>query len=161
MSSGRRSCGQNTHSLLCASVRCSTQLFDCWTHNAYKGFYTSHTNKTPIYEYPAEVRGTAQLIPRSKFLSNGVAILNFRFGHFHLDTGDLGKILGPFAAAFFPEEGNGLIYEDIMFDMCNQRGHRTKIRGIARQLGARCVPRAGTVVGSHLTGIASAQLSRP
>lgn len=93
----------------------------------------------PVYGTPAKVRGSARLIPRSKFLSNGVAILNFRLDHFHLDTGDLGKILEPFAAAFFPEDGNGLlIFEEIVYDLSqSQRAHNRKIRGIAEQLKSR------------------------
>jgi hypothetical protein len=57
----------------------------------------------PLYPSLAKLRGSAQLIPRSKFLSDGIAILNLRLDVFHFDTGDLGKILEPFANAFFPE----------------------------------------------------------
>jgi hypothetical protein len=121
----------------------------------YKGFYVvrgphpildqsqTHTlppgsNLVPLYESPAKIRGITQLIPRSKFLGNGVAILNFRLDGFHLDTGNLGKILEPFATAFFPEENNNLlIFEDIVYDLTrNQHKHEEKIYSIIRKLRA-------------------------
>ncbi|KAF8264024.1 hypothetical protein EI94DRAFT_1739344 [Lactarius quietus] len=92
----------------------------------------------PLYDAPAEVRGSAQLIPRSKFLGGGVAILNFRLDAFHLDTGDLGNILKPFANAFFSEDGDILpIYQEILFDMSkNQHEHQQRIRSAVRELTA-------------------------
>jgi hypothetical protein len=112
--------------------------------NPYKGFYG--TDKTPVYKSPAKVRGSTQLIPRSKFLSNDVAILNFHLEDFHLDTGNLGKILEPFASAFFPKEGNGLIYNDIVFDLTQSRcRHTNQIHDVIRKItAARFVPQAGT-----------------
>ena len=108
----------------------------------YKGFYVvpGPRNQTlkPLYESPAKIRGGAQLIPRSKFLSNGIAILNFRLDSFHLDTGDLGKILGPFATAFFPEQDNiSLILEDIVYDLAQrQHEHDQKIHSVVEKLRA-------------------------
>jgi hypothetical protein len=50
------------------------------THS-FKGFYSRHgctpeetQTRLPVYGCPAKVRGSAQLLPRSKFLSAGVAI---------------------------------------------------------------------------------------
>ncbi|KAF8274700.1 hypothetical protein EI94DRAFT_1695829 [Lactarius quietus] len=75
----------------------------------------------------AEVCGSAQLLPWSRFLSAGIAILNVGLGDFHFDTGDLGKILEPFAAAFVPKAGNRLlIFEDI--------AHKQKIHKLVEQL---------------------------
>ena len=48
---------------------------------------------SPAYGSPATIRGSAQLMPRSKFSSNGIAVLNFRLCSFHKDMGDLGKTL--------------------------------------------------------------------
>src|SRR6267142_1369986 len=53
------------------------------------------------YESPATVRGSAQLIPCSKFFGEGVAILNFHLQSLDVDAGDLGGLLKVFAAAFF------------------------------------------------------------
>jgi hypothetical protein len=90
----------------------------------------------PLYESPATIRGHTQLVPRSRFLSNGIAILNFRLDSFRFDTGDLGKILGPFATAFFPEEENvSLILEDIVYDLArSRRKHKQKIHSVVEKL---------------------------
>jgi hypothetical protein len=112
------------------------------------------TSGKPIYESPAHVRGSARLLPRSKFQSSGVAILNFRLNSFHLDTGDLGKILEPFAFAFFPKESNGiLIFESIEYDLPrSQRKHDRRMQKVVEKLrAARWVPQVGTLVSSHLT----------
>lgn len=95
-------------------------------------------NLEPLYGSPAKIRGSTQLIPRSKFLGSGVAILNFRLDGFHLDTGDLGKILEIFATAFFSEENsNLLIFEDIVFDLTRtQQKHDEKIRSVIGKLEA-------------------------
>ena len=72
----------------------------------------------PLYESPATIRGHTQLVPQSRFLSNGIAILNFHLNSFRFDAGDLCKILGPFATTFFHEEENvSLILEDIVYDL--------------------------------------------
>jgi hypothetical protein len=144
VSSGRRSEGKRTQSLLCASDT-ATCDHNPRTHN-FKGFYLRHgctpektQTRLPVYGCPAKVRGSAQLLPRSKFLSAGVAILNVRLGNFHFDTGDLGKILEPFAAAFFPNEGNtSLIFEDIVYDLTqSQQAHKRKTRKLAEQMKSR------------------------
>ncbi|KAH9048596.1 hypothetical protein EDB83DRAFT_2522864 [Lactarius deliciosus] len=100
----------------------------------YFGFYVSQDDQTtgrdhePIYQYPAKVRGSAQVIPRSKYQNDGVAILNFRLQSFNRDTGDLGKILEPFATAFFPNEGDhSLLFENINFDLTRGRREHGKI----------------------------------
>ncbi|KAF8266767.1 hypothetical protein EI94DRAFT_1701500 [Lactarius quietus] len=72
----------------------------------------------PAYAFPAKICGSAQLIPRSKFSSNGIVVLNFHLAGFHEDMGDLGKILEPFACAFIPKENMDLlIFEHITFDL--------------------------------------------
>ena len=98
-----------------------------------KAFYvTQLEGLAPLYDTPAIIRGSAQLIPRSKFLGDGVAILNFRLNGFHLDTGDLGKILQPFAAGFFPKgDKHLLLFQDIVFDI-TQSQHRQKIQRVIR-----------------------------
>ena len=123
-----------------------------------KAFYVTLGHE-PLYETPAIICGNAQIIPRSKFLGNGIAILNFCLDGFHLDTGDLGKILQPFAAAFFPKEGNNLlVFENIVFDLA-QSGHEQKIQGVIEQLtAARYVSQAGIVVDTLLTVLVSAPL---
>ena len=95
------------------------------------------SNLEPLYESPAKIHGITQLIPRSRFLGNGVAILNFCLDSFHLDTGDLGKILEPFATAFFTKENTSLIFEDIIYDLPrNQHKHEEKIYSVVRKLRA-------------------------
>src|ERR1700761_7676142 len=134
MPSGQRPWRKKAKSLLRA-FDTSIHLTTILNSRPYKGFYvvpTPHptpdksqthmvppgSNLEPLYESPAKIRGSTQLIPRSKFLGSGVAILNFRLDGFHLDTGDLGKILETFATAFFPEENsNLLIFEDIVYDL--------------------------------------------
>jgi hypothetical protein len=112
------------------------------------------TSGTPVFEYPAHIRGSSRLLPRSKFQSSGVAILNFCLSSFHRDTGDLGKTLEPFASAFFPKERNDLlIFESIEFDLYqSQHKHDRRIQKVSLKLrAARCVPQAGTLVSSHFT----------
>ena len=76
----------------------------------------------PLYGTPAKIRGSAQITPRAKFLSDSIAILNFRLDAFHLDTGDLGKILEPFANAFFPGDGDSSpIYQEIVYTRTCQK----------------------------------------
>ena len=100
-----------------------------------KAFYVTPGDK-PLYDTPAQICGSAQLIPRAKFLGNGAAILNFHLGDFHQDTADLGKILQPFAAAFFPKaDQHLLLFQDIVFDLA-QSGHEQKIQGVIEQLRA-------------------------
>jgi hypothetical protein len=113
-------------------------LVNTQTHMASPGSKHEYDTQTlePLYESPAEIRGSTQLIPRSKFQDNGTAILNFRLDSFHLDTGDLGKILQPFAAAFFPEDGNNsLIFEEIVFDL-TQSQHEQKTHSVVERLRA-------------------------
>lgn len=51
-----------------------------------------------------------------------MVIVNFRLDAFHFDTGDLGKILEPFASAFFPGRDDGsLIYEEVVFNLSERR----------------------------------------
>lgn len=90
----------------------------------------------PAYKSPATIRGSAQLMPRSKFSSNGIAVLNFRLRSFHKDTGDLGKTLEPVARAFFPKESKDLlIFEHIVYDLeQNELKHKRKIDKIVKQL---------------------------
>jgi hypothetical protein len=90
----------------------------------------------PVYESPAMIRGSAQLIPRSKFSSNGIAILNFRLRSFQEDTGDLGKTLEPFARAFFPKENKDLlIFEHIVYDLeKSKHEHKRKVDRIVGKL---------------------------
>ena len=132
-------------------------------HTVPSGSHPEYDTQTlePLYESPAEIRGSAQLIPRSKFLGNGIAILNFRLDAFHLDTGDLGSILEPFTSAFFPEDGNNLlIFENIVYDLTqSQTKHEQRIRGVIGQLrAARWVSYASTLVNSRLTNVASSTL---
>ena len=94
----------------------------------------------PLYGTPAKIRGSAQITPRAKFLSDSIAILNFRLDAFHLDTGDLGKILEPFANAFFPGDGDSSpIYQEIVYNLSeNPHGHMKRIQStISRLRGAR------------------------
>lgn len=112
---------------------------------------------------PAKVYGSAQLIPRSKFLSNGIGILNFRLDAFHLDTGDLGKILEPVAKAFFPAgNDNLLIYQDIIYDLSERRQEHSEIMdNIVRRLrAARWVFEARISASGDLTGFISGPLSK-
>jgi hypothetical protein len=143
-----------------------THLDTTPTHMAPPGPKPEYDDLTlkPLYGSPATIRGHTQLVPRSRFLSNGIAILNFRLDSFRLDTSDLGKILGPFATGFFPEEENiSLIFEDIVYDLArSQRKHKQKIHSVVEKLrAARSVPRAGTPVDSHLSDVVLAPLSRP
>lgn len=120
-------------------------------HNPSKGFYVfrvpdctpdktqmlsqTWTSAKPAYDSPAQVRGSAQLIPRSKFLSTGVTILNFRLESFQLDTGDLGKTLEPIASAFFPQKSSLLISESIMFDLTQSpHKHKRNIQKVIKKL---------------------------
>jgi len=90
------------------------------------------------YESPATVRGSAQLIPRSKFFGEGVAILNFRLRSLDVDAGDLGGILKGFAAAFFGGTDKAmLVFEHIEFDLdINRRGHMRKMEMVVKNLRA-------------------------
>jgi len=100
-----------------------------------KAFYVTPDHK-PLYDTPATIRGSAQLVPRSKFLGYGTAILSFCLDDFHLDSGDLGKILQPFAAAFFPKEGNSsLLFEEILFGS-TQSQYEQKIQSVIDQFTA-------------------------
>src|SRR6201996_2673773 len=82
-----------------------------------KAFYVTPGDK-PLYDTAAQICGSTQLILCAKFLGNGVAILNFHLDGFDLDTADLGKILQPFAAAFFSKEGKtSLLYQDMVFNL--------------------------------------------
>lgn len=93
---------------------------------------------TPLYASPAKIHGSAQLIPQTKFIGEGVAILNFRLGSLGTDTGDLGKILEPFADAFIPQgHENVLIVEHIGFDLIlGSQRHKTAVDGVSEQLRA-------------------------
>lgn len=151
-------------------------------HNPSKGFYVfqapgctsdktrmlsqTWTSAEPAYDTTARVRGSAQLIPRSKFLSTGVTILNFRLESFQLDTCDLGKTLEPIANAFFPQNGGLLISESIGFDLTRSpRKHERKIQKVIGELReARWVSQAYTPYRlPHRLGhldVVSAQLLR-
>jgi hypothetical protein len=94
----------------------------------------------PLYATPAKIRGSAQITPRAKFLSESIAILNFQLDAFRLDTGDLGKILEPFAHAFFPGDGDSSpIYQEIVYNLSeNRHEHKKRIQSaIGRLRGAR------------------------
>ncbi|KAH9017859.1 hypothetical protein EDB85DRAFT_2201432 [Lactarius pseudohatsudake] len=108
----------------------------------YFDHQTKGRDPEPIYQHPAEIRGSAQVIPRSKYQNDGVAILNFRLKSFNCDTGDLGKILGPFAAAFFPNQGgHSLLFENIDFDLTRgRREHRQIIERVQENLRAATGP---------------------
>ena len=54
-----------------------------------KSFYVT-PGLEPLYDTPAQICGSAQLIPHAKFQGSGIAILNFHLDGFDLDTGDLG-----------------------------------------------------------------------
>jgi hypothetical protein len=62
--------------------------------------------------------------------------LNFRLGDFHEDTGDLGKVLEPFARAFIPNDNmDSLIFEHITYDL--EQGklkHKRKVDKVAKRL---------------------------
>ncbi|KAH8976386.1 hypothetical protein EDB86DRAFT_2841066 [Lactarius hatsudake] len=90
----------------------------------------------PAYESPALIRGSAQVIPRSMFSSNGIVVLNFRLESFHEDTGDLGKILEPFASAFFPNENkDSLIFEHITYDLDRSKlKHQRRVHKVVKRL---------------------------
>jgi hypothetical protein len=87
-------------------------------------------------------------MPRAKFSSNAIAVLNFRLKSFHSDTGDLGKILEPFAGGFFPNENEELlIFEHIIYDLQSKLAHQRKVNNVFKRLNAaRWVFRS--VVGS-------------
>ena len=90
-------------------------------------------------------------MPRSKFLSSGIAVLSFRLESFHEDTGDLGKTLESFAKAFFPKENQGLlIFEHIVYDLEQSKlRHEQKVGEIAKKLvESRLVFR--TMAGTYL-----------
>lgn len=124
-----------------------THLTTILSSPSYKGFYIvsgphttlDHTQTLePLYKFPAELCGIAQLIPRSKFLGNGIAILNFHLDGFNLDTGSLSKVLEPFATGFFSaDDENLLIFEDIVYDsiQCWTK-HEQIIHGIVKKLRA-------------------------
>ena len=88
------------------------------------------------YGSPATIHGSAQLMPRSKFSSNSIAVLNFRLHSLHKDMGNLGKTLEPVACAFFPKESKDLlIFEHIVYDLeQNKLKHKLKIDTIVKQL---------------------------
>ena len=118
----------------------------------------------PLYESPAEVRGSAQLIPRSKFLSNGIAVLNLRLDALLLDTADLGRILEPFASGFFPAGGDDLLlYQHITYDLSRRRQeHEERMESIVRDLSAaRWGPEAQSLASGDLTDFIPAPLSKP
>ncbi|KAH9016703.1 hypothetical protein EDB85DRAFT_1898010 [Lactarius pseudohatsudake] len=91
---------------------------------------------SPAYASPALIRGSAQVIPRSMFSSNGIAVLSFRLESFHADTGDLGKVLEPFANAFFPNENKDLlIFEHITYDLDQSKlKHQRRVHKVAKRL---------------------------
>jgi hypothetical protein len=117
-------------------------------------------NLPHVYESPATILGSAQFVPCSKFLGEGVAILNFRLNTLDVDTADLGGILGPYAATFFGGDYRTLLtIEHIKFDLnADRSGHRQKMRRVVNKLRAsRCVPRTvadfrnvDTVLGQNL-----------
>ena len=112
----------------------------------------------PAYAFPAEIRGSAQLTPRSKFSSNGIVILNFRLKDFQEDMGDLGKILEPFARAFFPKENADLlIFEHITYDLEEDKlKHKRKVDKVARWLStARWA--SITIAATHVIDIVLCQ----
>ena len=89
-----------------------------------------------VYTSPAKIIGSPQLVPCSKFLGEGVAILNFRLSSLDVDTADLGEILGPFAAAFFGGDYRTLLtLEHIKFNLdADKSGHARKMKTIANKL---------------------------
>jgi hypothetical protein len=117
----------------------------------------------PFYDSPAQIRGSAQLIPRAKIQGGSIAVLNFRLSTFGLATADLGKTLEMFAQGFFPDQGKlgdtsqidsndsswtdsdntspeksaSLIVEHIVFNLPqNRREHKHRMLGITNRLRA-------------------------
>lgn len=125
-----------------------------------QGFYsrknpdTAHISTqtlTPAFTTPAQVHGSAQFAPRSKFLGEHVVILNFRLKSLDVDTGDIGRLLGGFAASFFGGKNRGLLNsENIEFDLDKgvlaHKQRMKKILGTFRAVG--CVRR---VIDTFLT----------
>lgn len=115
-----------------------------WHSRRRQGFYapsnlgTGGEMFTPLYASPAKIHGSAQLVPQTKFIGEGVAILNFRLESLGADTGDLGKVLEPFADAFIPQgHENALIVKHIGFDLIlGSRKHKTVVDGVSKQLRA-------------------------
>jgi len=97
-----------------------------------------------IYISPATILGSAQFVPHSKFLREGVVILNFHLNSLDVDTANLGGILGPYAATFFGGYYRTLLtLEHIKFDLdANKLGHRQNIKRIVNKLRAsKCISR--------------------
>jgi hypothetical protein len=155
---------------VCLKLIATVTVFDLTT---LQGFYHSPhpkckkdemsiKNLTAVYASPAKIHGSAQLVPRSRLQGDGVAILNFRLSSFGDDTGDLGRILGPFAAAFFPVESrkSSLVIEHIEFDLAGGKvEHKEKMMKITERLST-----AGWVsqiiAGSHFIDTVLVRLSR-
>jgi len=97
-----------------------------------------------IYTSPATILGSTQFFPCSKFLGEGITILNFCLNSLDVDTANLGGILGPYVAMFFGGYYRTLLtLEHIKFDLdANKSGHRQNMKRIVNKLRAsRCVPR--------------------
>jgi hypothetical protein len=121
---------------------------------ASQGFYISPSNGCDmqnismqtlphVYTSPAKIFGSAQFIPCLKFLGEGVAILNFRLNSLDVDTADLGKILGPYAAAFFGGDYRTLLtLEHIKIDLdADKLRHKLTMKMVSKKLRAiRYVP---------------------
>jgi hypothetical protein len=112
-----------------------------------QGFYLSGTKQistqvlTAAFKSPAEVHGCAQFAPRSRFLGDHVAILNLRLKSLDVDTGDIGRLLGGFAGAFFGGTNRSLlISKHVEFDLdLDMSAHAEQMNRIARTLRAvRC-----------------------
>jgi len=118
-----------------------------------QGFYSSKNpdtehistqTLTPAFTSPAKVHGSAQFAPHSKFLGEHVAILNFRLKSLDIDTGDISRLLGGFAAAFFGGTSRSLlISENIEFDLdIGMSAHKKQMNKILRTFrAAGCIPR--------------------
>jgi hypothetical protein len=98
---------------------------------------------TPAFTTPAQVHGSAQFAPRSRFLGERVFILNFRLKSLDVDTGDIGRLLGSFAASFFGGTNRSLLNsENIEFDldkgMLAHKKQMNKILRTFREAGCVC-----------------------
>ena len=142
-----------------------------WKLRRYQGFYIiispykgcdmrsiTMQNLPHVYKSSATILGSAQFVPCSKFLGEGIAILNFCLNTLDIDTADLGRILGPYAAMFLGGDYRILLtLEHVKFNLdADGSGHRQTMRRIVNKLRAsRCVPR--TVADFHNVDIVLGQ----
>ena len=99
---------------------------------------------TPTSTSPAQIHGSTQLTPHSKFLGDHIALLSFCLKSLDVDTGNVGRLLEGFACTFFGGMNKSLfISEHVKFDLdTNISAHKVQTGRIVRKLrAAGCVLR--------------------